>query len=812
MSLILTLKNFGCYRNETTFNFTHGLSLLTGTSGVGKTTILDGIAFALYGEQKYRRISWGEENCKVTLTYEGRTISRTKMRRGETITGLILTDNTTKNTYNNKIAQDLIDNEYGTHFDITSYITQFGTKTFCNLTPATRMEFLKTLALGDVNIKEIEAKCTAKIKDRKKKVNECVTKLQIVSEESDKIIKPTSVEFPLGTYDIKTFDEQIKNESIKQKKNSKALITLQTILDELKSNSAKYDLKKQKKDYLFDQLRETEVQYHDISKQLIDLPKINTVEIDDRINFLNNNKDLKKLKEDYTHDSKQYQELCTSELSQMQDDYNKLNITENIVNISQELYTKNKLKIKTLELKNNIKSTEVSISTLKSTETYESFIDDLHKKEQSVLIQKIKFKDRGIVHKCPKCKTSLRIGKDSLQLADEQFEELKTEKELDIELKSINNKKRENEDSLRELKRLKSNLQTFTNEIKTLPMVDLTVDYEELYNSHKRALDEQEIRKNKMASLKTKIDNKEFSKSTLAIKKRIDANKLLISKKESILEKQNNACNLSNKDDIDTLNKDSTHAKLNNQKHEMYAKQKSELEVKNKSIQTQINAIELEDIDYNLLITEKNIEIKNLKQSDKEYKEREQKINSYIKYIHDLDIYKRWQARLEDSKKEEYDSRQNLTIAEKFMRKIKETESVAVMNIIDNINQHLQYYLDRFFTDPMIVEINSFKSEESGEEKPNVNIKIIYKGCECEVKELSGGERARVELAICLAINSLCGGTLIFLDEVLKSLDEETSEEILELLKNVALEQNRFIIMICHQAPEGLFDNVINLS
>ena len=81
---------------------------------------------------------------------------------------------------------------------------------------------------------------------------------------------------------------------------------------------------------------------------------------------------------------------------------------------------------------------------------------------------------------------------------------------------------------------------------------------------------------------------------------------------------------------------------------------------------------------------------------------------------------------------------------------------------------------------------------------------------ECDFNTLSGGEKDRILLAFTLAFSELNHSSLVLLDECINSLDQETTEIIINGIKTLYSGKN--IICISHQVIHGMFDQVINLD
>jgi len=112
--LEVILVNFRCHRNQT-YRFSPGLNLIDGTSGNGKSTILEAIHFCLIG--KARNVcTRGEKKCSVTLLWNGFTIQRTRGPSRLTIQPLGLEDDAAQEYLYQLIG--------GQNFELTSYMIQ----------------------------------------------------------------------------------------------------------------------------------------------------------------------------------------------------------------------------------------------------------------------------------------------------------------------------------------------------------------------------------------------------------------------------------------------------------------------------------------------------------------------------------------------------------------------------------------------------------------------------------------------------------------------------------------------------------------
>ena len=145
-----------------------------------------------------------------------------------------------------------------------------------------------------------------------------------------------------------------------------------------------------------------------------------------------------------------------------------------------------------------------------------------------------------------------------------------------------------------------------------------------------------------------------------------------------------------------------------------------------------------------------------------------------------------------------------------MLKLINDSESLSLLNIIDNINGELEEYILSFFGEGVNVKLEAYKEDKSGEKKNCIDIVIIKDGEKVSLDSLSGGEFDRVALGFFLAFNKVAKSDIIMLDECLASLHSELVEDIVEMIKTKL--SNKLVLFTLHQANVGMFDNVINIE
>jgi DNA repair exonuclease SbcCD ATPase subunit len=136
---------------ECDFTFVNGeMTLLKGVSGSGKSTILQAIFWALYGNMRsiYNN-NKVTKNLSVTLTLPNMTVIRKKNPD-------VLIVNINDKSYQDAIAQSIIDKEYGNRdvWKACSYIEQKSRCALLNGTNSEKMQLLNSLSFTGENPKE----------------------------------------------------------------------------------------------------------------------------------------------------------------------------------------------------------------------------------------------------------------------------------------------------------------------------------------------------------------------------------------------------------------------------------------------------------------------------------------------------------------------------------------------------------------------------------------------------------------------------------------------------------------------------------
>jgi exonuclease SbcC len=815
----IRLKNFRCYEDNTFDLGDNGITLITAPSGYGKSTILNGIHFALFGVGN-KVTSFGKTSCLVELDFDDLKIVRTK-RPNRLVVNEI---------YEDEVAQQLINNKFGENFDVTGYISQNAMNSFIMMNPMEKLSFLERFAFKDIDLNDIKSRCKANITKTHDELIANESQLQLARKIIEEIKKPDeNIKFPIKCKKSQ-IELAIKNENVRFKncitlitkaqnnivKKEKELNSIHILNSIISTRTESIDsihnkiiqIEKQIENIDINFIDENNLEEHKrslstllLQKELIDIEtmfdddtiKLNNMKIQEEAEYKSA---LEKINNELWHEFKSDELIDTLESLT-----SSLNDIEKIANIKKEL---NKY--------NSINSSKLEENERKLNSNKQEF--DLKNR----LLSRLKLQKE--LYSCPSCNVKLRLVKNSLCL------ENNTDTDIDLDMSTITNQVNQLNTEINILNRsiendryklkLKNELETTLSELinsyDDLPEKDNIINdinYLKEYQIEQRNLEK------KKKSIDDSIQNCSFSSSYNSFK-----NNVLALERQLVRLKSKHTTSTSTsmtenelreliQTETDSIN---LHKRLNTNKTELLKEQlryENFISIAQNEHITKYNQITTDSIIENEINTFKN-EIQNIQIKKEEHSENLTLIDEWKRSQTDIENYKQWKERITSLESDCEITRQKHVASTMLKEKILEAESIALLNIIDTINTHTQLYLEAFFPDdPITITLQTFK-ETKKNTKPSINLAIEYKGMECELNMLSGGELSRVILAYTLALGEIFNTPLLMLDESTASLDQLMTGCVFDGIKEHF--NGKLVIIIAHQIVEGGFDRVINLN
>jgi DNA repair exonuclease SbcCD ATPase subunit len=813
----ISLTNFKCHKKKEIKIDKSGLILLDGASGKGKSSIFEAINFCLYNTGK-KLIHHNTKKMSVEIKFYDLGI---QIIRSKGPNRLILINK--DGEHEDNVAQGIINEIFSEYFLLTSYITQDNNESFLKLSASDKMEFLEKQAFGtEVNIDELKRITKEEIKIKKLEVQKATNTLEIHQKELDQLEEPDYKPFPLKG--------KLEEQELKIKEFNK---TIEKIKNDINVNNK--ELNKLKRDYEIILLEEKrynqyiqdkekyESELNDIKEKIVKLTTCGSGEnieenlkfLQGKIEYLKNKELYNSKKTKYQEDIKYYKELHTKETEEQksrkekcQQEYNELKIiVDKYSNVNEIKKEKKNIELKKQDLTNkisNFKKYDELISKIpdKNFIKYKELYEE-KKKQIQLLNNSIEvLKSRLSFIPCPHCSNSLRLYKETITKADGIVVSKEEKEKMNSNKQDV--KKLESEIMIME--KIIKQIDIFGN-VEKLDLNKLQVEldqYEKELTKFENEISEINTNTYKLSVLFKKLnDTQELSKTLLDMK-----NKLLQDKKTIDKLKVDKEEEIDEDDTIDNLREQITKLSEDKNKYKILNEQLSFTENKLNKINKDINSSKICDKDkIEQELKNKELEEKELKEKQKRVSETEKQLKLYNEYKKLRDEFEKWKLKVDEDKIIEEEKSKELALINKYWSKILESESMAILGIIQTINHNVNMYLDKFFEENSInVSLSSFKENKKCI-KPGINVNVFYKGESCDLNSLSGGERSRVNLAFLLSLNSLTNSKIVLLDECISSLDSDLCDDILEILRD----QNKLILVIAHQVNTGSFAQIINV-
>lgn len=786
MSLKITFKKFGWLRDQSFELPNEGMILLHGKNGTGKTTLMRGIAFVLFGNMR-DVVTTGEKNCSVNLEFEGLNITRYVPSR------LVVTKE--GETYEADAAQSIINARFSIdyeRFSTACCISQHSlNNSVISMSPNAQLQFVENIVSLGVNHSKNKKDIKKYVSDKSQTLQSCKQKQALASCELATLSKTLVLDkITLPEETLPTLHgqrETVTDELALEKQNIASLRKKYNNIH----NSLSLKTERNKKIASL----EAEIKLIQNSTN-----KISSQEIQDFQNALKIvSTNLSHLKNMSKRDRLQTaaRELKKKFLDAMGNEINKLR--ENVLDEEDEIKMKEEFERLSI------------IRTAYETYKNECVVYEASKKQYDALLSEIITlfafpKTYGVsaikkalisslavgkVGTCPSCNAKLSTCDDGNFILHSSPK--KKVKKLDVPSVQI---------------------QTYLNKldgciVQPKPSaVEFDVDAFELLKSKLKASEEAKPRLEEIMKSKSKIV---YPPDVISAYKELRNVEKLIPKDFSI---QDDEKQLREKEsqitmELGGLMKASALADAQEKERIKKVKELALLKAKVPKEQDDDEFPKLLE-----LMSTSELKIATLQGSLDDINQNISKYTLHETYTKNLSLLEEAKKSFEASIEKVSQAQEEYTAALLLERRYKEYEFSALENAVNRINEAAKPHIDRLFDDPIVVKLCASKTNLNGETKMQMSTFIDYR-C-TNIKNLSGGERQKCELAYVLAVNELLGGRFVFFDECAAHIDEGMQKEILDYVRmwidaSDQIGIKKLVLFVEHKTIMGKFDEVIGL-
>lgn len=827
----IQLKNFKNHENGSFTIPDKGLILLFGINGSGKSSLLNGIFYALYGKVK-KPFSHGKTTCEVSLEYKDICITRTTNPNKLTvkIKGI---------TYENERAQHEINRYIGMSLDEfknSSYASQDNTNSVLAMTPADQLRFVETLTFKDDEHKLIkdQIKSLSKSAEEKLKIIEGELKAtkRYIKDKSSKLKDFEDFLENDEEFNISELKEQISNKQ-------KTLERYQKKVEEYRKNLEKRKEQEKAKKQLLeeDSKLSAEIDQLNVLKEEVlsrsasspeDIEQVKS-EIDDLKKELANLKIYKS----YRAERKRFEELKKLYFEDLQNSITKLKSSlksdEELQEMKEELEKFESTREEQEALKRKILAHDQAVTNIeivmkemaeggfvnkkiKKPTAYINFLERKMKpveKQISNLQEEISTLEKRNLYKKWSDEDDI-VGPLSCPCCDKELMFINSTRVLEVWKEEESNNTVSDEIIAEKKASLNLLEETKSNILRWIQVINNNLEAYEIVPGKTKVYENQEILELERAvryELDTRQEIEELEEQELdASLKRVEAD---IKNKRKLLPRKYKSPGTQEELESQLQEKISI--------YEGYLRDERDL----KNIERKIKSKLSDREKIKPLIREKQMK-DTVEKLDKDYSMAQAFLSSVVREISDLQVkidiarnieeIRELQGLMEEKKKikeekvkreEEYKGSLGLLEA------AKEAQLVAIEHTLCNINEYASHYLKMCFDRPIAVRLVT-NHDALKTNKKHINTIVSYKGSDSGgFSDLSGGEKQKCELAFLLAVHDILGGKMLMLDERLNNMDTEINMEVLNFLKNCA--QDKAIVVVSHEAVHGVFDEIVRL-